>query len=314
MEPKDQSWVKPFLLLGIYFILFFLSLYTLAGFIFIPLLALPFIIYAARFTWKSAVLSGLLVLLFSYILTGVVGFYISLFYISIGIVMGLLYDQKKPAALVVLSGMGMFVLQTILGLLIATYVFRVNIIDIFLQQLQMVEAGGEQMPQFARLQDMINQQIEWFSFTFRNMFVAMMIFSSAAVVILNHWLARKILRRQGDEVPGFPPFQHWRWPKSILYYYLVTFILTWAVSWSPELAKQTFLVSVLNNLMPVLSVMLTIQGLSLVFWFSNRKKPNRLVPVLVVVTMFLFWPVTFLLNVVGILDLGFDFRKRVNDK
>lgn len=314
MEPKDQSLGKPFLLLGMYFILFFLSLFTFAGILFVPLLALPFIIYAARYSWKSAVLSGIIVLLFSYILTGVIGFYISFFYISIGIVMGLLYDQKKPAPIVVLSGMGMFILQTIIGLLISTYVFQVNIIDEFLQQLQMIEVGGGQMPQFAEVQDLIDEQIELFTYTIQNMLVAMMIFSSAAVVFLNHWLARKILRRQGVEVPGFPPFQEWRWPKSILYYYMVTIILMWVVSWSPEPSKPSFLMSVLTNLMPVLSMMLTIQGLSLVFWFSNRKKRNRLIPVLVVITMFIFWPITFLLNVVGILDLGFDFRNRVNDK
>lgn len=122
---------------------------------------------------------------------------------------------------------------------------------------------------------------------------------------LNYWVARLVLRRLGHVVPAFPAFSRWRLPTVFAYAFIAAIgLLYWATTHELQWLKDIAL-----NLQVLSSVFLFLQGLSLVFYLTERYqigKMVRTVAIFLIVTNGLLSQVVIL---AGAFDMVLDYRR-----
>lgn len=136
------------------------------------------------------------------------------------------------------------------------------------------------------------------------MLPVMIAYFSMTTAMLNHWFARRILSRIGTEVSAFPPLQEWKLPRSIVYYYVLAVVLLIFTG-----GREGNFGMVLENIRMLLGFMLMIQGLSFVVFFLHHRKWWKGLAVI-----FLFPPLSFILSILGIIDLGFPMREKITHR
>jgi uncharacterized protein YybS (DUF2232 family) len=129
---------------------------------------------------------------------------------------------------------------------------------------------------------------------------------------LNYRLCEALQRRSNPVFPPLPPFRAWRFPKNILWPLFVAFLLpllfttdTWPLGIMLEI-----------NLKFLVGVFFFLQGLSLVWWWLEKRRVHFVLRVLIVSLLTLpilgLWVIAL-----GVGDICFDFRtlgKRVGKK
>lgn len=311
MQNQVRAMLEGALLSGIFLVLMFLTLYTPIGILTAMALPVPFTIYAAR----NDVKKSLLVVVASTLLTILIGalpsIFSALFAGALGVVMGTLYRQKKSAFSSFIGGTLTSLVSLLISLVVSYYMFNINpvtaIQDMLKESMEMSEAmigqfGAVDPKQVEAMENMVGM--------ISKMVPMLLILGSAQFAILNHWLSRKVLQRLGTQVQGFPPFREWKWPKSILYYYLAVLAVSMFVASNADHVLQV----VVLNIKPILDIMMMIQGLSFLVFFSYQKGWGKIVPILAVVFVFIFPPFPFILVIMGILDLGIDLRNKLSKK
>ncbi|MCK0469805.1 YybS family protein [Halalkalibacter sp. APA_J-10(15)] len=132
------------------------------------------------------------------------------------------------------------------------------------------------------------------------------VFSGILLAIITVLLSYFVLKRLGHDVKKLPPFRHWAFPKSFLWYYLVVLIVALI-----GVEEGTVMFTVVQNLMMLLGFVLTIQGFAFIFFYCHHKKVSIALPIIIVVASFILLPIIEIIRIVGIIDLGFDLRKRI---
>ncbi|WP_167577787.1 YybS family protein [Ammoniphilus sp. YIM 78166] len=311
MQNNVRSMLEGALISGIFLVLMFTTIYTPLGIITAMALPVPFTIYAARNDLKKSMLvvaaSGLLTIFIG----ALPSIFSALFAGLLGVVMGVLYRQGKSAFHVFVGG-SLASLAFLLGsLVISYYVLNINpvttIQEMMNQSIEMSRSIMEQIgpadeKQTAMLTDMVGM--------IGKMVPMLLILGSTQFALINHWFSRKVLQRLGTPVPSFPPFREWRWPRSIMYYYLVVLLGSIIVGAQGGDMWETLLL----NIKPILDIMMMIQGLSFLFFFSHSKGWGKAIPITAIVLVFIFPPFPFILVLLGILDLGIDLRSKVSKK
>jgi len=125
-------------------------------------------------------------------------------------------------------------------------------------------------------------------------------------VLLSAWAGRRFLVRSGFPEKRLPPFHRWRFPKSFLFYYLVSCVAAFlfdAESWAYSFFAGSFM---------ILDILFAVQGLSFLSFLLHRKGLSRGWLWLAVFALFLP-PAAFLLLVLGIMDVGTRMRERLEE-
>lgn len=311
MQNQVRSMLEGALLSGIFLVLMFLSLYTPIGIVTAMALPVPFTIYAARNDTKKA----LLVVLASTLLTILIGalpsIFSALFAGILGVVMGNLYRRNKSATMVFIGGTLASLVFLLGSLMLSYFILKINPITTIQEMLkESMEISRSMLGQFGGVDPKQVEMLDKMVGMLSKMVPMLLIFGSAQFSIINHWLSRKVLLRLGTPANGFPPFREWRWPKSVSYYYFAVLAL------SVYLGKQTegMLYTAILNIKPILDVMMMIQGLSFLTFFSYQRGLGRGIPIIAMVLVFLFPPFPFILVLLGILDLGMNLRKQPSKK
>lgn len=311
LQNNVRSMLEGALISGIFLVLMFTTIYTPLGIVTAMALPVPFTIYAARHDWKKSVLVVIASGLLTIFIGALPSIFSALFAGMIGVVMGILYRQKRSAFQVFIGGT-LASLVFLLGSLVVSYYF-LNINPVTTVQEMMnesIEMSRSIMEQIGPTDD---EQVEMLSnlvAMIGKMVPMLLILGSAQFAIINHWFSRKVLHRLGTAVPAFPPFREWRWPKSIMYYYLAVLVASMVVG----AQGGDFWETIIINIKPILDIMMIIQGLSFLFFFSYNKGWGKGIPILAVVLVFIFPPFPFILVLLGILDLGMDLRKQSSKK
>lgn len=116
-----------------------------------------------------------------------------------------------------------------------------------------------------------------------------------------------LLKRFGIDVPKFAPFKMMRLPRAVLWYYLIVLSISMFVR--PEVG--TFLYIIILNASVVLWLLLTLQGLSFIFFLLDEyKSPSFLKGLVVIIAI----PLYSFIILLGIIDLGFNMREYVKGK
>jgi uncharacterized protein YybS (DUF2232 family) len=301
------------ILLAIFAVLLLITLYIPGlGMVVNFFLSLPFLMFGAKHDWKSTAVFTLAAVLLSMILGSFLAMPLALAFGTTGAVMGYMVREGKSRFAVYIAGSVVFLVNLVGQYALSIVLFNINFIDEMVtifrssvdQAIKMLEQMGQTpdeklIKQFETMVDMIEVLVP-----------SMFVMSSFLIVFLLQLASFPFMKRFGIKVPVWRPYRELNLPKSILWYYLITMII--ALVMQPE--QGTYWFWVISNLSFILQMLMVLQGIAFVFYFTHIKEYTKAVPIIVIVLMFLLPFVLYIVRILGIIDLGFDLRKRLGEK
>ena len=135
------------------------------------------------------------------------------------------------------------------------------------------------------------------------------IFFSTAEVLVSFWSASFIHRKiTGDSFFLLPSFSEWAFPKNILLVLLIGFLCDLAASNNPDMAV---LRQVGANLNAVSRTLFIVQGLAVTCFFLKLRGFSKFLRVAIIIATPIITLLGDIFSIVGIIDLGFNLRKRI---
>lgn len=116
-----------------------------------------------------------------------------------------------------------------------------------------------------------------------------------------------LLKRFKINVPKFSQFKSMRLPKAVLWYYLI--VLTVTIFINPAVGTPLYVI--ILNFSVILWVLLTLQGVSFIYFVIDEKELPKFLKVL---TAFFSIPFYSIILLVGVFDLGFNIRQMIVGK
>lgn len=280
------------------------------GSVLIWILPLPFIVYTARNGWKPGILLFIAATFVSFIIGGPLLIFSALFFGSGGLVVGELYKRKKSAFIILLGGSLAYITNLILYFVLSILILDLNPIKVT-QDLMRESVGTAEAMLVAIGQDPTVQMAQLMDFVDRLVYLAPSLIISTGIfyALLIQLISIAVLKRIGQNINNFQPFREWSFPKAFLWYYLVTSILILI-----GLEEGTTLYIVAWNLFPILEIIMTIQGLAVVFYYCYVKEFNKSVPIIILIITFFAPFLLYIYRILGIIDLGFELRKRIKTR
>ncbi|MET1030797.1 YybS family protein [Domibacillus tundrae] len=297
------------MMLAIFTVLLLISVYvpivSIVGALF---LLFPFLIYSAKYPAGPSfmLLAGAIAVAF--IAGGIVSVPVAVMYGTTGLAMGMLIRKQSDGWMVYMAGSLVFLVNIIIQYVGTVLLLDISFVDQFSSAFKqsMIETSdilGQEMPY---TEDQINTVIQYIGALLPAIFVMI----AFIVVLLLMTVNYPIVKRLGISIKPLNPFRTVQLPRAILWYYL--FFMVGAILVKPESGTTWYDIYV--NVMFILQACLYIQGLSLVFFFAHSKKWPKAIPVILAVLSIPLIPLLYLIRLLGIIDLGFDLRQRMQKK
>lgn len=292
-------------------ILLLLSVITPLSIVTFCLLMIPVIVQFVKLDTKRFLLHYGVSLVIVYVLTssvlggwaGILLVSMSLFFLPPVIQMGNLYKKRAPARTVLTAGTVTLLAELLLSLVVS-YLFGFNLIDKIKQFMQeSINTLPDQLKGMIALdQDMLIQLMS-------QMLPLYMIGISLVLVVIAHWLSRKILNRSGESIPAFKPMREWMLPRSFVWYYMIALFMEFFVK-----DTNSIFFTILINLLPLLTAAFAIQALAFLFFVAHMNRWNRTLPIAGIVLLLIFPPAYFIFSMLGVFDVAFPIRERMTRK
>ncbi|PLR94046.1 YybS family protein [Bacillus sp. T33-2] len=275
-------------------------------------LSLPFILYSAKYGWKPTAVFTLGALLLSLVIGSLLAIPLTLAFGLTGIVMGSTIRIGKSRLQIYIAGSLAFLATMLIQYVVAVAFFQFNFIEQVMDMLQesvdlsisMLENIGQ--PANKRVIAEFHNTLELFETIMPSMFVLI----AFTTVFLIQLVSFPILNRLGIKVVKWKPLREWTLPKSILWYYLISMVASMFI----QPAEGTYWYVALANLLYVLQILIILQGISFLFYVSYIKGYSMAIPVTGVILSLLIPFILYIVRILGIIDLGFDLRKRIVKK
>lgn len=299
-------------LLALYSVLFLMTIYLpIIGGVLFFFLPVPFILMALRhstaWTFGFLFIAGVLTLIF-----GTFALPLTLLMGLTGITIGYCLKRKQPFIMLFVNTV-LVVLGMILAILGGTiWILKINFIEEFFaivetsiaQSTKIMEGFGQAVSK--EQLEAVNNMFEMMN----TLLPTLLVLTSAIIVIVFFLASQPFIKRFSTMEIEWPSFRELQLPKSLLWYYLLTMILTLVVN--PE--ETSFMYLVLANLMFILQILILLQGYSFVFYFAHVKKWPKVIPYLVLAGSIVLPIVQSIVRILGIIDLGFPFRQSIAKK
>lgn len=311
MSTRNKPIVEYVILLIVALVSLYISVHTILGMFVFLLVPVPFVLLAFRSTARQLLLFMLLFAIVSYLFAGFGGSMMGFMLAFIGGVMGQVYQKQRAALPAIACGAGAAFVSIVLVLALTKFIFGVNLIASMERTTEQIISGPGSLPtpDWLSKEDW-KKEVEWQLKLFEMVLPSIIVATSFIMSGVVHWFSRLtsgILKRP---IPGLQPVREWRFPRSLIYYYLGALIL---LLFFGDMTKKNFMSSALHNGKVMLDMVFMLQGLSFCFFFFHQKGWKKLSPVLVV-TLFIFPLLTYILSLLGILDLGVGLRKRLEKR
>ncbi|MEH7462549.1 YybS family protein [Bacillus thuringiensis] len=300
-------------LLALYAVLLLASLYMpVLGAIFIFALPLPFLIFSIRYQLSSACMLLGTAILVTLIVSSPLSIANTLMFGITGIILGHMYKKKKSVIEILLVGTLVYLVSFVLLYIVSVQFFNIDIVkqmqDMFKQSMEQSEkfmkmAGASvNEGQLAELKKAVNT----IGMILPTVFAMASLFSSWITILI----ANRVLKRLKYTAVSWPKFRDIQIPKSVVWLYVVIILLA---SFA-KIEAGSYVEMVFLNLSTIFAFLLLFQGFSFLAFFTNAKGYTKAVPILTFVVG-LFVPVLFpLMTILGIIDLGFSLRSKVQVK
>jgi|GEM_PF-4866123 len=318
LNQKNSLLYSGLLFLALYFgilaLFLFVDLINIIAYFFLPF---PFIWFIYKVGVRNAFLGSIVAFALSVVLSSLIGNFsiiiLTIMFASVGLIMGIFYKQNKGALAPVMAGMLTYLFYFIVFFIISVYVYEFNLTKFAEAYLNTVIEMRETTEDFLELpldENQISLYKEYITYITSG-FPALMITVAMVLTALHHMVQWRVLRRLKYEVDSLPPFRDWIFPKTILWYYLISMLLIFLGFMDPE----SSLFPIIFNLHYILEFVMFLQGLAVISYFSYHKRMSVLLPVLTVILAFLIPPIILMIvRLVGIFELGFGVRSRIKKK
>ncbi len=296
--------------LAIFTILLLLSLYMpVFGMVTTFFLAIPFLLFTMRHTYKN----GLFLLAISFIPSIWFGSLFSVpmtfMFASSGVVMGHVWRKQGGKYTVLLVGTLSFLVSMIIIYASSVLFFDIHIgkqIEEMMQQ--SFQSAQNILEKLGQTNGQFEQAMKQTMDIVIDLLPTAFVFAAACFAFITQQVAVPILRRLNMEIGNWQPFRELVLPKSLLWYYLAVMLLLFF-----PIEHGSFLYVALLNLFQILQLLMTIQGFSFIFYWMYHKKMGRKGAIATVVLSLFFPFLLHLVRILGIIDLGFDLRKKLKD-
>ncbi|MCM3118144.1 YybS family protein [Neobacillus sp. MER 74] len=302
------------ILLAAFAALLLISIYVpVVGAIVNLVLPLPFIIFAFKNNLKLIAAFVAAAIFISFIAGSLMGLGFMLIYGLAGVLIGYLLQKGKSRTFILIASS-----LTILVGLISMYAVVVSFMKIdIIHELtvainesvknseEMLKAMGRES-EIAQLKEKNALMLKQISL----LLPSALIFSSIMFTFIIQWVCFPIAKRFGVNVQPWGHFRNLALPKSLLWYYLIA--LGAMLLFHPE--EGTYIYSVLINARSVLETFILLQGVALLFFLFHQRSIAKGLGVFVVILTFMIPLVRYIIMLLGITDLGFNFRKQFEKK
>lgn len=310
---KTKKITEGAIFLAIYAVLLLLFLYIpLIGTLAALVLPVPFLYYTAKYNWKD----GLLLFAASIGITIILGSWMALatpFVFGLtGIIFGWFIHEKKDRLSAFLAATVVLLINLVAQYALSALLFNMNYIqemldmldDSLKQSISIMEMMGQELPTETY------QQFEQMLDTVTVLLPSLFVISAALIVLLIQTVSFPIVRRLGIHIPEAKPFRELSLPKSFIWYFFILVILTFIL----PIEKGTFLFNVVANITYVLQTLFILQGITFTFYFAHKKQIHKAIAIVVTVFALLNPLLHQIMRIIGIIDIGFDLRKKIIDK
>ncbi|MDQ1911161.1 DUF2232 domain-containing protein [Paenibacillus sp. GD4] len=295
---------------SIVYILILLSMFFLpvinmvtSALVMVPVLVMYTKLPAKRFALHYAISLAVVYLVVSSISAGWVGaliLSIALFFLPPVIQMGNLYKKRASARSVITAGTVTLLGELLLGLVVSQ-LFGLNPLG---KMKQFMLGSLNSLP--AQLQELIPMDKDILVQLMTQMLPVYMIGFGLFYAVVTHWLARKALVRSGESISKYKPIREWMLPKSFVWFYLISLIMEMFVR-----DTHSVFFTLLLNLMPLLTFAFAVQGIAFLFYVAYSKGWNRALPIIGIISLFVFPPAYFVISLLGVFDVAFPIRDRL---
>ncbi|MCQ2010711.1 MAG: DUF2232 domain-containing protein [Sporolactobacillus sp.] len=299
--------ISLYLLIVLTFFLPYVSLLT------IWLIPLPLMFLAAKDGWKPALGVFGLGLLFLVILDHSFYLLLPLFFMVLGVVIGYMVYLKKSAFALLLAGSLTNIAVLIICLAVSVLAFRFNPATAVQSALNdsFQQTVTQMKPMLNQSTDELMTQYKLLSGTLVHLTPLVIIIAGVFYALVVELISLPILRKLKVEAPHWVPFRMWQVPRSIIWLYLAVLFIGWFGG-----ADQTApIYTAVLNVDFILRILLAVQGFSLIFYYTYMRKFPLIIPITVTLLTLIFgFLLLQLVCILGIIDLGFNLRKRIGQK
>nr|WP_263324001.1 YybS family protein [Neobacillus sp. Marseille-Q6967] len=299
------------ILLAIYVVLLLLTVY-------VPFMALlstwfaavPFILFATKNEWKTIIVFFISSLILSFIVGTVTALPMAFIFGSTGSVLGYLIQKQKPRMMIFLSGSFVFLVNLILIYILSILFLNVNIVAESVESMKTtLNMSADLLKNFGDPQEMeqmmeqYNKGLDLMITLIPTLFVLM----SFAFVLIIQLVSVPIIKRFGVKVNQWTRFKDITLPKSLLWFLVITLLLSMFLN--PE--EGTYLYAALINLTYILQFLMMFQGFTFLFFYLDQKGISKPVKVFIAIIVFVVPIFLYIVAILGIIDLGFELRKKL---
>lgn len=308
---KSKQLTDGALLSSIFIVLLLITVFVpVLSFFTTFLLAVPFVIFAAKYDWKPSLIMLFVVIVLSILFATIMSLPLPILAGFGGIMIGTaIYRERSPYETWARGTIG-FAAGIVIIFVFAFLVLRINIIEEFNlivnESMEMSKdmIGSLGMRELTEDQfNLLEQQIN----LYKQLIPVFIVFSSVILALVNQWVGYKLLNRIERKELRFPKFRNLQFPTSIIWIHLLAIIGT-LFQTDPN---GTFFIA-LQNIMMLTGFLMILQGFSFIFYYSHYKNLSKAIPIITIVLAVLFAPLFLpLVRILGIIDLGFGLRKRM---
>jgi uncharacterized protein YybS (DUF2232 family) len=302
------------ILLAAFAVLLLLTIYVpFLGMIVNLFLAVPFMLFAAKNDGKSIVVFIIASLLLSFIVGTIMSLPLTLAYGTTGVVIGYLIQKQKNMGVLFISGSLVFLVNLILIYVASIVLFKVDMITEMIDMMrESLNVSADLLKNFGNTQD-TEKVLEQFNnglSLIKTLIPTLFVLSSFFIVFIMQLISFPIIKRFGVKVEKWKSFKEISLPKSLLYYFLLTLLVSMVMN--PE--EGTFWYMAIINMTYILQFLMILQGYTFIFYYFDKKGFSKAISITIAIVSFLIPIFLYIVGILGIIDLGFDLRKGFNKK
>lgn len=299
-------------MLGIFTLLMLMTLYVpLIGLITFLAMAAPIVIFTVRNGWKVGIWLLIPAAILSVLLGSPLALVLSIPASTVGLIMGHLISQKANRYAILGAATGVYLINYIIAYVVAIVLFNIDIMDMVNASVnESIEASvaiatalGQENAE--KTMEAMKNMVKYTNYLLPALFVL----TSITHAYFTQLITVFIVKRLKIEVSSFPPFRELQLPKSLLWYYLLVLLISFT---QPEEGSTMFMA--ILNLTFILTLLLTVQGYSFVFFYCHKKGIHKALPITVLILSFLITPLVYIIRMIGIIDMGFPLRDKIQPK
>lgn len=302
------------ILAGIYLVLLVIALFIPTILMFgIVILPVPFIIYAAKHSIKSAMIMFLVTLFLSFLIQPVIALPVTVLAGIGGMLLGeAIYRKKTPYETLAQGTIG-FIIGFVFMIVYSQFVFQINLLtELETMIRESTELSSDMMKQLGFTMN-VEESKELFEQAINQMITLIpvgTVFTSLIIAFIAQWISYRVISRLENKKMRFIPFRYLQFPIAMIWIYFIAIIMSYFI----QDVNSSFGI-VMNNVLTLVGLLLCLQGLSFLFYYVYAKKQSNALPIIVIILTILFpFLLLYLVRILGIIDLGFGLRKRISKK